>query len=119
MLTLKLKLSPDAKVTVAFHCDPAQKQEGYQYTLSPAESHVITHGQGVDWTRKGCKISTDQPVMIRALLIGDSIEFFVNDQYAFTRRAYELKEGKLGLQVEAGTATVEDIQFSQLPPAKN
>ena len=58
----------------------------------------------------------EEPVTVRALLMGQSIEFFVNDQYAFTRTAYDLAEGKLGLQVAKGSVTLEMLSFKQLPP---
>ena len=116
MLNMTLKLSNDAKVTIAFRTDESGKQEGYLYTLTPSTSTVVTHGQGINWSREGCRINVDQPVTIRAILIGQSIEFFVNDQYAFTRTAYDLPEGELGIQITKGSVTLQDLSFKQLPP---
>lgn len=114
MLEMTLKLSNDAEVTVAFRTDESGKQEGYLYTLTPSAGTVVTHGQGVSWTREGCRINVKEPVKIRAILMGQSIEFFVNDQYAFTRTAYDIAEGKLGLAVAKGTVTLENLTFRQL-----
>jgi len=116
MLEMTLKLSGDAELTVAFRTDESGKQEGYLYTIDPSASTVITHGQGINWKRDGCRIDVNKPVNVRAILIGQSIEFFVNDQYAFTRTAYDLAEGKLGMEVGKGSVTLEKLSFKQLTP---
>ena len=56
-----------------------------------------------------------KPITVRAILIGQNIEFFLNDQYVFSRAAYDLKEGKLGLKVTKGTVNLEKLNFRQLP----
>jgi sucrose-6-phosphate hydrolase SacC (GH32 family) len=116
MLEMTLKLSADADVTFAFRTDETGQQEGYAYTLTPSASTVVTHGQGIQWKREGCRIDTEKPVTLRAILMGQSIEFFLNDQYAFSRTAYDIAEGKLGLQISKGTVTLENLSFKQLPP---
>jgi hypothetical protein len=42
-------------------------------------------------------------------LVGTTIELFINDQYAFTRRAYDLKGEKIAFRVESGQATVIEL----------
>jgi beta-fructofuranosidase len=115
MLEMTLKMSGSAEVTVAFRTDDSGRQAGYLYTISPAGRTVVTHGQGIAWTRQGCAIDVSKPVTIRAILLGQAIEFFVNDQYAFTRTAFDLPDGKLGIEVTAGSVEIEDLKFKQLP----
>ena len=118
MLEMTLKISSNAEVTIAFRTDDSGKQEGYLYTLTPSKGTVITHGQGIDWKRDNVRMITEKSVTVRAILLGQSIEFFVNDQYAFTRTAYDLAEGKLGLQVTKGSVTLEKLSFKQLSPKR-
>ncbi len=108
LIEMRVRMSPGAQLTLTFRFDE-ESGRGYSFALKPAQEEVVTEGQGVHWVRAGCRLDTSKPLLLRAFLTGSIIEFFVNDQYAFTRRAYELPAGKLAFRIDAGEVAVEGL----------
>jgi hypothetical protein len=60
-------------------------------------------------------VDTSKPVRIQAFVQGTIIECFINSQYAYSWRAYNLPHGKLGLEANGGPVQVESLRVMLAP----
>ena len=105
MLQLEVLIEPQSEFSVVMREQPTTG-EGYRLILRPTKQEVVISGPGFHWPRNGCVLDATQPITIQAFVQGTLLECFVNDAYAFTRRAYNFRSGKLGLNVSGGKARV-------------
>jgi sucrose-6-phosphate hydrolase SacC (GH32 family) len=107
MLDCRVKLPPHAEFTIAFRMQH-NDANAYFLTLSPGRNWAEISGEGFS-SGRSCFMDTSKPVKIQAFLQGTILECFINDQYAFSRRAYDLPHGKIGLSAVGGAAEVESL----------
>ena len=108
MFEINVNMAANTEFTILFRFDEAKK-DGYAYTLRPQQNQVVVSGSNIHRVREGVVIDTSKPVRIRAFLLGTTIELFINDQYAFTRRAYDFSGDKIAFRVDSGRATVTEL----------
>jgi beta-fructofuranosidase len=108
MLTCKVRLEPGAAFVLTFREQDAL-DAGYRLILRPALKEAEIMGPGFRFPRR-CPLDASKPLTVRAFVQGTIIECFVNDAFAFSARAYNFREGKLGLAVEGGRAEVLALQ---------
>ena len=108
MLDCRVRLGANAEFTVALR----QQADGaaYRLTVRPVSREAEIAGPGFS-SRRSCTVDTAKPVKLQVFLQGTILECFINDQYAFSWRAYDLQQGKLGLSVTGGSAEVDSLQL--------
>jgi len=113
MADCRVKLDPGTELTVSFR-QQADKARAYRLVVRPGKREAEICGPGFS-SKRPCPVDCSKPVKIQAFLQGTILECFINDQYAFSWRAYDLPHGALGLSVEGGSVDVESLQV-RLPP---
>ena len=108
MVQCTVKLDPKAQLAIVLR-EQGKTGEGYRLTLRPALSEAEIAGPGFAWPRK-IALDATKPITIQAFVQGTIIEAFINDQYAFTCRAYDYRSGKIGLNVTGGTVKVMGLR---------
>ena len=109
MLDCRVRLEANAEFTVALRRQ-ADGAGAYRLTVRPGKSEAEIAGPGFS-SKRTCIVDAAQPVKIQAFLQGTILECFINDRYAFSWRAYDLPQGKLGLSVTGGAAEVTSLQI--------
>jgi sucrose-6-phosphate hydrolase SacC (GH32 family) len=104
MLQCTLRLDPPSSLTIAMR-QQADGGGGYQFILRPKTQEAELRGPGFSYVRR-CTLDMTKPIKFQAFVQGSIIECFVNDQFAYTCRAYNYSQGALGLKVEGGQAEV-------------
>jgi sucrose-6-phosphate hydrolase SacC (GH32 family) len=100
MLQCELQLDPQASFAITLR-QQANGTDGYHFVLNPKTQEAELNGPGFCYRRR-CPINTSKPVMFQAFVQGTIIECFVNDQFAYTSRAYNYGQGQLGLSAMNG-----------------
>lgn len=90
--------------------DPAS---GYRLHLDFASGEAALEDNHRRYARD-CELDPDQPVSVTAFAVGNVIEVFVNEAFAFTMRGYDRPEGQLTLQL-SGARVANDSLRVQLP----
>jgi sucrose-6-phosphate hydrolase SacC (GH32 family) len=104
MLQVELQLDSQATLTIAMR-QQANGSEGYRFVLRARTQEAELNGPGFCYRRR-CPIDTSKPIRFQAFVQGTIIECFINDQFAYTSRAYDYRTGLLGLKAEGGKAKV-------------
>ena len=107
MLQCSLQLDPQAALTITMRQQP-DGSGGYNFVLRPKSQEAELNGPGFRYNRR-CTLDTGKPIKFQAFVQGTIIECFVNDQFAYTCRAYNFPKGSLGLKVEGGKAKVLEL----------
>ena len=107
MLQCSLRLDPAAQFTLVMREQP-RTGDGYRLVLRPRTMEAEISGPGFAWPRR-IGLDATKPITIQAFVQGTIIETFINDQYAFSCRAYNYRKGKLGLNVTGGKAQVTSL----------
>jgi beta-fructofuranosidase len=107
MLEAGLRLDPAAQLTLVMREQP-HTAEGYRLVLRPRKMEAEINGPGFAWPRR-IGLDATKPIKIQAFVQGTIIETFINDQYAFSCRAYNYRAGKLGLNISGGKAQVTSL----------
>lgn len=102
MLQCELQLDPQATFAITMR-QQANGTDGYHFVLQPKTQEAELNGPGFRYNRR-CTIDTRKPIRFQAFVQGAIIECFVNDQFAYTSRAYNYAKGQLGLKAENGNA---------------
>ena len=108
LLDCRVRLDAQSEFTVAFR--QQADETAYRLTVRPGASEVEIAGPGFS-SKRTCTVDASRLVKIQAFVQGSIIECFVNDQYAFSRRAYYLTQGDVGLSVAGGSAEVVSLQI--------
>jgi beta-fructofuranosidase len=112
MLECEIQLDPQAEFTLHLR-EQVATGEGYFLRIRPKEQQIDwgsrdLNGKEFTWSR-ACEIDPAEPIKIQAFMQGTVMECFVNDAYAFTRRAYNFEEGLLGLEVSGGSVVMNSL----------
>ena len=107
MMECLVQMDSDSVFRIGMREQP-QLDSGYHLILRPSQKEIEIGGPGLNCPRK-CDFDVSKPIKIQAFVQGSIIECFVNDAFAFTCRAYDFKEGKLGLSVAGGKVKVLDL----------
>jgi len=81
---------------------------GYELVYYPSTNEIEVKSQYITHLRK-CDIDPTKPVKVQAFVTGSIIEWFVNDAYAFTMRAYDYKEGQLSFTAARCAVDITDL----------
>lgn len=109
MLQCTVELTPNTVFSLNFR-EQDTAGSGYRLILRPGEHQVDIRGATFSYPRP-VAMDTAKRVSIQAFVLGPIIECFVNDAYAFSCRAYDLRRGGLGLQVEQGGAEMRRLEI--------
>jgi sucrose-6-phosphate hydrolase SacC (GH32 family) len=90
---------------------------GYELVYYPSTSEIEVKSQFITHLRK-CEIDPSKPVKVQAFVTGSIIEWFVNDAYAFTMRAYDFKEGKISLTASRCAVDINDLTVKTCEKSK-
>jgi hypothetical protein len=104
MLQCQMQLDPEATLTITMR-QQADGTGGYNFVLRPKTQRAELNGSGFCYDRR-CTLDTGKPIKFQAFVQGTIIECFINDQFAYTCRAYNYPKGLLGFKVEGGQAQV-------------
>ncbi len=104
MLQCKLQMDPGAVFTLTLR-QTDQSASGYHLILRPAKQEAEISSPAFHEPRH-ITLDASHPITIQAFVQGSMIETFINDQYAFSCRAYDFPSGHLGLEVSGGDAKV-------------
>jgi sucrose-6-phosphate hydrolase SacC (GH32 family) len=107
MLQCNLQLDPQAIFTITMR-QQANGADGYHFVLRPKTQEAELNGPGFCYKRR-CTLDTNKPIKFQAFVQGTILECFVNDQFAYTCRAYNFPKGAIGLKVEDGKAKVLEL----------
>ena len=111
MLESRINISPESEFM--FYIRSQESGEGYYLKIIPGKQaaaigSVDRAGKPFEWQR-GVEIDASKPVGIKIFSRGTILECFINDAFAFTRRAYNFPSGRLNLCVTAGSASVDTL----------
>lgn len=112
LLDCTVEFDPAATFKVRFHRQKTN-DSGYCLVVNPASKEVTIRGATFNYPRP-VPLDPGQPVHIQAIVEGSIIECFVNDGYAFSCRAYDHKEGALGLEVSRGMARISELNIKTM-----
>ncbi len=113
MLEFDVNLNSSAQLDLAFSYE-SNSGFGYYQKMTPSLMKVETGAPKYKWTRLGVKIDTSKAIKIRAFLLHNVLEFFINDEYAFTRHVDDLRTKIMQLKVE-GSAEIRNFKVSRYP----
>jgi sucrose-6-phosphate hydrolase SacC (GH32 family) len=110
MVECAVRLDPTAEAALWLH----EQADGRAYRLivRPSEGRIILATPASEWVRSGCRIDASKPVTLRAFLDGSTLECFVNDAYAITRRIYDLDGGMVRVTGAGGNVKVERLRVA-------
>lgn len=109
MLRCLVQLDPEAALTITMR-QQADGGGGYNFVMRPKSQRAELSGPGFRYNRP-CTIDTSKPVKFQAFVQGTIIECFINDQFAYSSRAYNDSKGLLGFKVKGGKAKVLDLEI--------
>lgn len=104
MLQCDLQLDSQSVCTITMR-QQADGLAGYHLVLRPKTQEAELNGPGFSYKRR-CTLDASKPIKVQAFVQGTIIECFINDQFAYTCRAYNHSSGELGLKIEDGEAKV-------------
>ncbi len=99
-----VKLDERAVFTLAFRATE-KAGSGYRLVLRPDKQEAEINGATFRYARK-VVLDTSRPISIQAFVQGSIVECFINDAYAFSCRAYNHRQGRLGVSVADGDVKV-------------
>ena len=108
MLQCQVRLDPEATLTITMRRQ-ADGTGGYSFVMRAKNQEAELNGPGFRYHRR-CTIDTSKPVKFQAFVQGTIIECFINDQFAYTCRAYNYPKGSLGFKVEGGRVQVLELE---------
>ncbi len=106
MFECKVRVAPGAEFTVGMR--QTGENSGYRLIIRSDKQTAEIAGSNFIYARK-VDLDFSKPVKIQAFVQGTIIECFIDDEYAFSCRAYEHPTGKLKMSVEHGNAKVSDV----------
>lgn len=107
-----VQLDPEATLTVVMRQQDAA-DDGYRLVLCPKAHRGEIHRAGGDFGRE-IDLPVDHPITVQALVHGSILECFIDERFAFTCRAYDHRQGRLGLKLEGGGGRVQELMIKTL-----
>jgi sucrose-6-phosphate hydrolase SacC (GH32 family) len=109
LLECSLEFNPQDQFTIHFRAQKTS-EEAYRLILSPSINEASIEGKTFKYPRQ-VSFEPGKPIKIQAFVEDSLIECFINEGYAFSCRAYDLKEGGLTLQVSQGIAQIPNLSI--------
>lgn len=109
-LLCELALKGEDSLTVRVRTRAADAS-GYSLEIVPKRGAAALKGPGMQFSRP-LRFRDDGKLRIEAFIVGDTIEFFVDDAYAFSGRAYDFPTG--GVNVRAVGAPIDLLRVFPL-----
>jgi len=120
-LALQVKVTPNAQTCGLLLRAAENLNTCYLLRLEPRRQRLtfdrlprLQDASSVEVERP-MRIEPGKPVTLRVFLEGSALQVFVGDTTALSARAYDLKQGGLGVFVSCGEATFEDLRLKPLP----
>ena len=108
LLQCKIQLDPQAVFTLAMR-QTEEAESGYRLTLWPAKQEAELRSAAYYYLRR-VVLDASRPITIQAFVQGSMVETFINDQYAFSGRAYDYPTGRMDLIVRGGQVRVLELK---------
>lgn len=105
---LEAKFTPSTGSTIALTFR-AQEESGRGYTLLMRQGYAELYG-GHFKSGRAIELPLGEEVTVQAFVQGSIIECFINNAYAFSCRAYDLRRGGFQFAVVDGAVTVHEVQ---------
>ena len=109
MLQCVVRLDPQAELTVVLRQQDTTGA-GYRLILRPRIGQVELQ-RGTSRFARPVELDTSKPITLQAFVQDSIVECFINDRQALTCRAYDYRQGKLGLSVTGGKAQVLELKI--------
>ncbi len=116
MFTCTFRLDPNANISFLMRQNAA-RDRAYRFTVRPGVKQAALSGENINRVHDNVIVDTGKPVTVKGFVLGSLVECFINDSYAFTRRAYNLHAGDLGIEVENGGVEILDMRIGTPAPA--
>lgn len=113
LLQCKVKLDPNADLTVGFREQPGKDKAPYQLHIRPKSQVCETEVPKQKKPRK-CILDVSKPITIQVFFLGNAIECFVDNKYAFSTRGYDFTKGRLSFDVTNGKAEIQSLKVKTL-----
>lgn len=111
MLLCSVQLDPSATLTITMR-QQGDRTGGYNFVIRPDVQKAELNGPGFRYDRN-CTLDTAKPIKFQAFVQGSIIECFINDQFAYTCRAYNYPAGNLSFEVQGGRARVLNLEIKK------
>ncbi|MDR3621221.1 MAG: glycoside hydrolase family 32 protein [Paludisphaera borealis] len=109
LLDCTLLLDPGAEFTLTLRQQGAS-EAGYPLTLRPKRGQVEVR-RGESHFALPAEFDSARPISLQVFVQDSIIECFVDGRHALTSRAYDYRQGKLGLGVTGGKAKVLGLKI--------
>jgi beta-fructofuranosidase len=109
MLQCAVRLDPSAEFAMTMRQQDAS-DAGYRLVLRPKGQRAELQ-RGPSHFGRPVELDTSKPITIQAFVQDSIIECFINARHAFTCRAYDYRQGKLGFRITAGAAHILDLKI--------
>lgn len=101
--------TPGAKLFIRFPRGKNKQESGYHLKIDLG-NNAVELGSKYKSYKRVCAIDASQPIDIRIFWVGDIVECFVNDAWAFTMHAYEKQAGDLSIVSQDGKVNVAEYE---------
>jgi beta-fructofuranosidase len=108
---LMLRLSNDLDTCYYLRFEPSRERMVLDQWLRPGDVPYITGFE------RPLQLQPGKPLSIEIVLDGTIAEIYVNEEVAMSARFYKQDSGQLGLFVDEGAATFDDIRIQSRPSA--
>ncbi len=117
MLTCHFRLEPGpwrsrpngrSSFSIGVRQQKAAPGSGYELVYYPSTSEIEVKSPYIAHVRK-CDLNPEKRLKVRAFVTGSIIEWFVNDAYAFTMRAYDYRDGAISFTAARCVVNVTDV----------
>lgn len=99
----------DTKLTVRFPQGKKSDHTGYHLKID-FQNKEIELGSAYKSYKRVCDFDPAKAVDIRIFLVGDVLECFINDAYAFTMRAYGERNGDISIIAQGGPVNISKYE---------
>jgi beta-fructofuranosidase len=113
LLQTTLQMEPGAEASITFR-GQTKPEEGYHLVIRPSLNEIQISSPQFCYPRR-CLINPSKPVTVKAFVEGNLIECFVNDEYAFSARAYNFPKGDLRIEALAGKVKAAALSIFEKP----
>ncbi len=105
---LKAK-TPQTTLTVRFPQEVNHLDSGYHLKID-FQSREIELGSHYKSYRRICDFDPEGMVDVRIFMLGDVLECFINDAWAFTMRAYGKRNGDMSISIQDGAINISKYE---------
>lgn len=106
--------TPGTTVVIRFPQTKTKADKDYHLKIDIGNREVEL-GSNYKSYKRTCDIDPSKPIDVRIFWLGDMLECFVNDAWAFTMRAYEKQAGDLSIGTQNGAINVRSYEVFYPP----